>query len=58
MKVIKKLQKVDEKVYKHYYLELDNGKRIQIRCAFLSDLPKLDLISEFIADYKDENKKK
>lgn len=31
----------------NYYLEFDNGKRIQVKCAFKDDVKLLDLISVY-----------
>lgn len=48
MRIIKKQSKQLNKKgypYQNYFLELDNGTKIQIRCAFFDDLKKLDLIS-------------
>lgn len=55
MKIIKKMSK---QVYKstktgkdchfyNYFLQLDNGKRIQIKCAFKDDIRALETICEF-----------
>ena len=37
-----------EKHYYNYWLQLENGTRIQIKCAFKTDNPKLDVISEYV----------
>lgn len=55
MKVIKKQSKETYKNkndkechYYHYYLELENGKRIQIKPAFKEDYKSLDLVSNYV----------
>lgn len=35
--------------YYNYYLELDNGNRIQIKAAYKDDYAKLDTIAQYIA---------
>ena len=55
MKIIKKQSKQTYKSkksgnechYYNYWLQLDNGKRIQIKCAFTDDIKVLDTISEY-----------
>ena len=37
-----------EKHYYNYWLQLPNGSRIQIKCAFKTDNGKLDLLSEYV----------
>ena len=34
--------------YYNYFVELDNGKRLQIKCAYSDDYPKLDLVAEYV----------
>lgn len=36
----------DEKPYTNYFLVADNGKVIQIKCAFKNDYPKLNLLAD------------
>lgn len=54
MKVIKKQSKQTyvakngkEYHYYNYYLELENGKRVQIRCSFVKDINTLDAIAVY-----------
>lgn len=55
MKIIKKMSKStykgadgNERHYYNYYLQLDNGKRITIKCAYKDDYRLLDFVSEFV----------
>lgn len=53
MKVIKKQgasytdKNNQQRYYDNYYLVLDNGTRIAIRCSFSNDYAKLSTIAEF-----------
>lgn len=50
MKIIKRLSTQKNKKgynYTNYFLELDNGNRIAIKCAFVKDIQKLDVISVY-----------
>ena len=54
MKIIKKQSKQvyknskgQEKHYYNYFLECENGKRIQIKCCFTNDLARLDMVAEY-----------
>lgn len=54
MRIIKKQSKTTYKLksgkeghYYNYFLEADNGKRIQIKCSFIGDISRLDMISEY-----------
>lgn len=52
MKVIKKVGKTytdrngTERRYDNYYLQLDNGELIAIRCSFSTDYPVLNAVAE------------
>lgn len=52
VKVVKKQGNVytdkngTERRYDNYYLQLDNGELIAIRCSFTSDYPVLSAIAE------------
>lgn len=54
MKLVKKQSKQTyknkegkEKHYYNYFVELDNGKRVQIKPAFRDDTRTLDAVSEY-----------
>lgn len=55
MKIIKKQSKQTfkstktgkEKHFYNYFLQFDNGKRVQIKCAFKDDLQLLDFAAEY-----------
>ena len=32
----------------NYYLEMNNGKRVQIKAAYNDDYAKLDLVAEYV----------
>lgn len=34
--------------YYNYFVEMANGKRIQIKCAYAEDYAKLDLVAEYV----------
>lgn len=55
MKIIKKQSKEmyknkngKEVHYYNYYVQLENGKRIQIKCAFQDDYRALDCVAEYV----------
>lgn len=37
----------EEKHYYNYFLELDNGKRIQVKPSFVDDKRTLDAVAEY-----------
>lgn len=58
MKLIKKQgaeytnEKKEKKHYYNYFIELDNGKRVQIKPAFKDDKRTLDAVAEYVSNTK------